>query len=50
MLGLAQRPRSDPSTIEAQAVPAKTSTQRIKEVMDRLCLEKPRDEPEPAED
>jgi hypothetical protein len=48
LLGLGVGPaRQDPNTIDAQAVRAKTSTQRIAEVINRLCLESPTQAPEP---
>ena len=49
-LGLGAGPaRLDPNTIDAQAVPPKTSTERIAEVINRLCLEAPAKEPETPE-
>jgi hypothetical protein len=48
LLGLGAGPRrQDQDTIDAQAVPAKTSTERIEEVINRLCLEAPAKEREP---
>ena len=54
MLGLSAPPRQDqiPQVIEATAPPQKTSTERLREVMDRLCAEKPKtaaapDDPKP---
>jgi hypothetical protein len=48
LLGLGAGPaRLDPNTIDAQAVPPKTSTEKIAEVINRLCLESPAKAPEP---
>jgi hypothetical protein len=49
LLGLGLPRRQDQDTIDAQAVPAKTSTERIAEVINRLCLEAPVKEPETPE-
>jgi hypothetical protein len=41
MLGLELPHRADPLLVDVQAAPAKTSTERIAEVIERLCLEAP---------
>jgi hypothetical protein len=41
MLGLTLPARADQVILDSQAPPAKSSTQRIAEVIDRLCLEGP---------
>ena len=41
MLGLELPRRADPLLVEVQAAPPKTSTERIAEVIERLCLEAP---------
>jgi len=49
LLGLGLPRRQDQDTIDAQALPAKTSTERIAEVINRLCLEAPVKEAETPE-
>ena len=46
MLGLELPRRADPLLVEVQAAPPKTSTERIAEVIERLCLEAPQTVPE----
>jgi hypothetical protein len=41
MLGLELPRRADPLLVEAQPASPKTSTERIAEVIERLCLEGP---------
>ena len=48
MLGLELPRRADPLLVEVQAAPPKTSTERIAEVIERLCLEAPEKPPEDA--
>jgi hypothetical protein len=48
MLGLELPRRADPLLVEVQSAPPKTSTERIAEVIERLCLEAPQRPPEDA--
>jgi hypothetical protein len=43
MLGLELPRRADPLLVDVQAAPPKTTTERIAEVINRLCLEGPQE-------
>ena len=46
LLGISLPARSDPVIVDAQQPPAKTSTQRLRAVVERLCLEQSPKTPE----
>jgi hypothetical protein len=48
MLGLELPRRADPLLVEAQAPAPKMGTERIAEVIERMCLEGPQKPPEDA--